>query len=200
MSNFGQIRRNSTGVANRIPRRPPLFRCHFEPAEIECGRNDASHQGPIAERHRRLPCVGRNDRLRLFVPGPVGTECVYRRRSVFRRDRKPQRRAGVKGPDFHRVHAMPSRYLSRPKKKIDRRRDAPFSFGCLMAVDFAETTAFRMRAQIQERDDFVRRHDDYDGSAKTVAFMDDLCENESCHAAIGAYDVRHSPTAPRKSR
>src|SRR3569833_4022309 len=71
-----RLRGNDIGVVSwtgGLARLEPGW-CQFEVLELEAWRHGAAHQGPVAERLRRLPRAAWDDALRTLAGGQVVAE------------------------------------------------------------------------------------------------------------------------------
>ena len=96
-------------------------RRQFEFREFKSRRDGASRQRPVAAASGGLPCLRRNDRLRHFARGEIGTKSNAAP-IIAIGDMQGQCAAGVIVPDLDRVDAMPMRSSMARQQEIDRGR------------------------------------------------------------------------------
>src|SRR5262249_20800264 len=111
--------------------------------------------GPVAGGLGALPGLRRHDRLRPLARGEVGPELHRVRRAAFGNGNlQDECAARVMVPDLHRINPVPMRALAAGEQKIDRgRAGAALAIAALIAKHLAIIAAFRVRSQLETRDD-----------------------------------------------
>src|SRR5437899_1426619 len=187
--------------------RLPTLRRQFEFRKLESRSNRASDQGPIAVALGRLPRMRWNDRLRRFAGCQIRAE-LHAALPAIVSNLQRQRGACVIMPDLHRVDAMPVRAFAVRQQEIDRGRSrASIGVHALVAKRFAIMAAFRMRLEVQPRDDiggvvrqrhqdlFLRSRNSPNTSAALAPFMCSFAATDGSSARRNTLAFFSSPSS-----
>ena len=134
----------------------PAGRRELECGKVETGCHGAAGQAPFPEALRRLPAIGRHDRLRALARCEIGSERDALDRALRScSDLEHERGTGMVVPDLDGIDLVPMRALAAREQEIDRGR-------CRSAIvqrssipeGLAKMSAFGMRQQFQQTDHF----------------------------------------------
>ncbi len=144
-------------AAGRLPARDVEIRwCQREPLKLKSGRDGTAHQGPVAGAARGLPVMRRNDDLRGRPVQIRAKLMILRRPLIGGTDREDQRRTCVPEPDLGRIDPVPVACLTRCQQKINA--GACGTPGAGSTPGLSVVAAFRMRGEVQMRDDLLCCH------------------------------------------
>src|SRR5258705_4053652 len=133
--------------------RRPAPRRYLERRKIKAGCDRAAHQRPVAGAFGSLPCLYRDNGLRHFARGEIGTES-HAALAAIAGNLQAQRVARVVMPDLHRIDAMPVRALAPRQQEMDLGGQRTSRGGdTIVAKRLAKMPAFRMRLQREPPDD-----------------------------------------------
>src|SRR6202045_1605099 len=137
----------------------PSFGGHLKGRKLECRRNGAADQGPVAQTVSRLPSLRWDNDLRSCAPHEVGSEsqpCCRAR--IMQRNLQFKSGAGMIVPDLHSIDLVPAGALTSRQQEINGARCGPRIADLEpIAKGFTKMATFGMRLEIEQLNHLGRR-------------------------------------------
>src|SRR5580692_8340108 len=140
-------------------RRDPSFGGYLKGGKLECRRNRAADQRPVAQTVSRLPSLRGDNDLGSCAPHEVGSEsqpCCRAR--IMQRYLQLKRGAGMIVPDLHSIDLVPAGALTSRQQEINGARCGPRIADLEpIAKGFTKMATFGMRLEIEQLNHLGRR-------------------------------------------